>query len=232
MNKEWKYKEMVTMQAGGLLLTRHSETLCRAGGSEYDDNDRDNDTGVKNPIWDIVGKFRQLFSFFEDANGTPDNQRQYANDENGYYNTAEILSDKIGVPQRVPDFYSFSASFSIPFTKNYGSYGFSLTLDRDFQFYISLPDPSVGKTSQTKNAYSLTANWIWQYKTPTAGQLSNFLQGSASNASAGYYLGANYTYSFTNDFSISHSAIGVGFLSPQVGVGYSYTPYTFLKKYY
>ena len=32
MYKEWKYKEMVTMQAGGLLLTRHSGTLCRARG--------------------------------------------------------------------------------------------------------------------------------------------------------------------------------------------------------
>jgi len=30
MVKELKYKEMVTMQAGGLLLTRHSETLYRA----------------------------------------------------------------------------------------------------------------------------------------------------------------------------------------------------------
>jgi len=29
MNKEWKYKEMVTMQAGGLLLIRHEWRLSR-----------------------------------------------------------------------------------------------------------------------------------------------------------------------------------------------------------
>jgi len=148
----------------------------------------------------------------------------------GYLLFGDLVSGKIDDggygpytgPGRRPDFWSLSASF--PISEKYGwlGVGGTLTIDRYGHFYVSLPEISAGKTSFWKGiAVSVTANWMDQTDAPTAEETHDFLSGFAINAGGGWWVGFNWTYSIFNNGT--QNAYSIGFFTPQVGAGISYT---------
>jgi RHS repeat-associated protein len=118
---------------------------------------------------------------------------------------------------RLPDFVSASLSVAVPFTGNLGSWTFSVSVDRNGNWYWSPIGPGVGR-ALTFVSGSATANWLIQGCKPTKEQLSNFLSGHGFTIAGGYWGGANAIYSPGNGW-----AAGLGFVSPQLGGNYSYS---------
>jgi hypothetical protein len=92
----------------------------------------------------------------------------------------------------------------------------SLSLDRYCRAYVGF-GPQYGK-SPTLVSGSLTGNWLNQYRKPTPGELDNYLSQSNVSGAGGYGVGAQQGW-----WPGSGSATGIGIVSPQAGVGYTYS---------
>lgn len=120
---------------------------------------------------------------------------------------------------RLPDFISFSTSFTIPtpWTGTAISWSVSGSLDRFGNWYWSPIGPGAGR-APTVVSGSLTANWLVQKCKPTQTQLNDFLSGHGITGAAGFWGGGNLIYSPGNGY-----AAGLGIVSPQGGANYSYS---------
>jgi hypothetical protein len=97
----------------------------------------------------------------------------------------------------------------------------SLTLDRYGQLYYSAAGMQVGKSPLLVGA-SLTGAWMVQDSAPSATQLMGAIPGSTLNVSGGFGGGA--TFSVGPDGNAGwNQFVGIGFMTPQIGGGYSYT---------
>jgi RHS repeat-associated protein len=121
---------------------------------------------------------------------------------------------------RAPDFYSLNIGIPTPF---FVSGSLTFTMDRHFQWYIS-PGVSVGVPSG--RSFSLTASWLTQSRKPTPTQTYNFLSGLGMGMSGGYFgVGGVWNGSPSNlKSNNTANAFGFGIMTPQFGLGYSYTP--------
>jgi hypothetical protein len=88
------------------------------------------------------------------------------------------------------------------------------------QAFLSYQGFTVGK-STTFVAGSVTANWLLQRPKPSSNQMYNFLSGHGVSTVGGFIGGVNYSQSPTN--SGTQRALGLGLVSPQIGVSYNYT---------
>lgn len=130
------------------------------------------------------------------------------------------------VPNRRPDFNSFSISVPMPKTSGWISWTISANLDRYGNLYWSIVGPGVGRTTRYPVAVTFTANWLmdgenyfrFQREMPSEEQLSDFLSRHGISMVAGYYGGVNIIVSPGNGV-----ATGIGFVTPQVGGNYSYS---------
>jgi len=119
---------------------------------------------------------------------------------------------------RLPDYYAVNVSAG-------GLLGVTetVTYDRYGVIRYSVPGLTIGK-SLTAVSGSVSANWMLQRQKPSEKQLNAFLTGNGFSASAGWWVGGNYS---TNDpFTNGPTSAGIGVYSPQIGVGWNYTPQT------
>lgn len=93
----------------------------------------------------------------------------------------------------------------------------AVTIDRSGQVYVGF-GPNVGK-ALTGISGSATAGWLNQAATPNPQQLQGFLSGHGFNAGGGYWVGGGVTYSP----GTGGTATNLGFFSPQIGAGYTYS---------
>jgi RHS repeat-associated protein len=114
---------------------------------------------------------------------------------------------------RQPDYYSLNISIGY-----YIEWNLSINVDKYWHVYISPYGGGVGYP--TGLGFSATANWIQQNGTPTAADLNAFLTGNSYSFTAGIIGGFQTTYSP----STQQTAIGVGFMSPQIGITWNYQP--------
>jgi RHS repeat-associated protein len=116
---------------------------------------------------------------------------------------------------RGPDFVQFSVSVGIPYLLNLVGPTVNLTLDRNASVYLS-PGVALGKTL-TQVSGSLTANELMMRNKPSPAQLTNFLKGNSFSYTAGYWGGFQLGWTPGSGYSV-----GVGVVSPQVGVAWTY----------
>ena len=115
---------------------------------------------------------------------------------------------------RTPDYTQ--VSLGIPIGLSPLSFSPSYTVDRYGQNYLS---PGVGLGFGTGVSVSVTANWLEQTSTPYPDEMYNFLSGASVSGTAGFGFGVQGTQSSTGQ-----NASGFGFMTPQFGGSYSYTP--------
>ena len=118
---------------------------------------------------------------------------------------------------RLPDFISVNVNVAIPnpVTATLVGVTFAVELDRKGSVYVGV-GPSVGK-SLTGISGSVTANRLSQTTTPTSDQLNRFLTKGSWSATGGFQIGAQVQK------TSGGTAGGVGFVSPQVGGGWTYS---------
>ena len=131
---------------------------------------------------------------------------------------------------RSPDFYSFSFSIAIqlPFYGDMFGYSGQIEKDRYGNYYGGPVGSSFGRTELTGIAFSLTAGWLdYDYEScgdgiPIEEEVRSFMEGGSVNASAGYWLGAGYTYA-PKKGNLARKALEVGVMTPQIGISENYS---------
>jgi RHS repeat-associated protein len=120
---------------------------------------------------------------------------------------------------RFPDFYSGNLNVAIPtpWTGTLVGVTGAATLDKYGKVYVGF-GPNIGK-AWTGVSGSLTAGWLNQTTSPTEETLQGFLAGHALNIGGGYWGGGSLTYSPTS----GSTATNLGFFTPQIGIGYTYS---------
>ena len=120
---------------------------------------------------------------------------------------------------RLPDFFSLNLNVAVPTPWTgtiIGVTPVSLTVDRYGNWYYGV-GPNLGKAATVVSG-SLTGGWFDQACTPTETQLENFLAGHALNVGIGYWLGGGVQF-----WPKTGSATYLGVLTPQAGIGYTYS---------
>ena len=143
-------------------------------------------------------------------------QQQSANNAGGNPAAKHTTSKQGSV--RAPDFVSANVNVAIPnpWTLTFVGVTFTVNLDRDGNLYFGL-GPTAGK-SATGVSGSLTADWLDQLHKPSATHLHGFLTHSSFSGTAGFWGGVQQGWTPGSGF-----ATGVGFVSPQAGVSYTYS---------
>jgi hypothetical protein len=115
-----------------------------------------------------------------------------------------------------PDYFSGNLNVGIPYLANLVGPTFAFNLDRNGNLYGGL-GINVGKALSLVSG-SITANWLNRRATPTRAQLQSFLTKNSFNLTAGYWAGVQFTWT-----PGVGTASGGGFVSPQVGVSWTYS---------
>ena len=123
----------------------------------------------------------------------------------GYWATVAVVT------AWVPDYVSLNINVGIV-----GGGTIAINLDRNGHLYVG-PGLNVGK-SLSYVSYSLTANWLNQSARPSESQLNSFLTRNSFNFTAGYWGGVQVGWT-----PGSGTSSGAGFVSPQVGLAWTYS---------
>ena len=131
-------------------------------------------------------------------------------------------------PNRAPDFIQIGLAISIPnkLTKDHFGWAGTITIDRYGRIYAAPIGAGLGKSQSdwipgTNNdpGFTATVNWMNQYSRPSRDELSSFLSGNGWNVTGGYWFGGQ----LSGSTSSTMTATGHGIMSPQFGIGDSYS---------
>jgi hypothetical protein len=119
---------------------------------------------------------------------------------------------------RAPDYVSGNLNIAIlnPWTATLVGITLATNVDRDGDLYFGV-GPTLGK-SATLISGSVTVDWLDQKSKPDSQQIHGFLTRHSFSGTAGFWGGVQQSYTPGSGW-----ATGVGFVTPQAGVSYTYS---------